>query len=115
MQQEIHRGLRMRIRRPLPHKQRSKRMLFRKAVFKRLHHPGRGDGPRHESNPDWFEVFRRKCLGRQARPKTVAVAGYGRETSNSVLTNEIINFATLNVCGAVVSGAGTRVKTSVPC
>jgi hypothetical protein len=41
------------------------------------------------------------------------VARDGRETHNSVVANEVVDFTALDVCSAVIAGAGARVKSRI--
>ncbi len=80
-------------------------MLFRKAMFKRFHDSGSRDRTRNESNADRLEGLWRESLGGETCPKTVPVASHGSETGNSVVTDEIVDFAALDIGRAVVPSA----------
>ena len=82
-------------------------MLFRKSVLECFHDSWRGNRARDKSNSNWFEGFRRETLGGEPGPETVAVACHRRETCNSVIANEVVNLAALDVCGTVI--ASTRI------
>src|SRR5690348_7525742 len=89
------------------------RMLFGKGMFECLHDSWRGDRTRHKSNSDGFEGFGRKSPGGESSPETVAVARYCHETCNPMIADEVVNFTTLNICGAVVACASARVEACV--
>src|SRR5580704_7896361 len=93
-------------------------MLFGKAMFKRFHHSWSRDGTGNEGDADRLEGLWGKSLRGETSPKTVPVAGHSCEASNSVVANEIIDFAALNICGAVIpstkSGFEARVSRAWP-
>ncbi len=90
------------IRRSLAEEQGPQRMLFREAVLEGFHQTRSGDRTGDKSNTDRFKEFGWKRLGCQPGPETVAVTRHGGETGDSVVANEIIDFAALDMRSAEI-------------
>src|SRR4030095_1340390 len=93
---------------PIGQEQRTERMIFAKTVLERLHRSRAGQRRADETDPDRLELGGWQESGGIAGPKTVTVARYDRESSDLRIADEVIDFATLVVCAAIVAAAGLR-------
>src|SRR5215469_2894703 len=89
-------------------------MMLRKGVLQRFYHSGCRDRTRNKSNANRLKLLGGEGLAGETSPKTVTIAGYRGETSDSVIANKIVDFRPLNVSGAVISGTEASVESGVP-
>src|SRR5215469_159693 len=82
-------------------------------MFEGLHDPRGGDGSGYERDADGFERFRWQMLGGKPGPETVTVASDGYKACDSVVTNKVIDFSTLNVGGAMISRPDPGIESRV--
>src|SRR5579872_655359 len=88
--------------------QRTERMILRKTVLISLHRPRAGQRGADETDPDRLELVGWQAGGSIAGPKAVTVARHDREPGDLRIADEVIDFATLVECPAIISGAALR-------
>src|SRR5260370_2039680 len=89
-------------------------MVLGKGMFESLDNSRSGDRTGHERDSDRVETLRRQTLGRKSSPEAVTITGDCSKTSNSVVTNKVVDFTAFNVRAAVLSGASAGIKSGVP-
>src|SRR5438105_5045831 len=94
--------------------ERTQRMIFGQLVFQRLDQPRRGYRTDDVGYTNRLECLRRQCLGGEARPEAVAVAGDRGEPRDTFAADERVDLCPLNIGGTVVAAAETRVARARP-
>src|SRR5260370_37199416 len=89
-------------------------MVLGKGMFESLDNSRSGDRTGHERDSDRVETLRWQPLATKSRPEAVTITGDCSTTSNSVVTNKVVDFTAFNVRRAVISGASAGIKSGVP-
>ena len=75
--------------------QRTERMVLREVVFIRFDHSRSRKRSSNERQANRLELFRRERFCRETCPEAVTIPRNNREPGDSVLLNEIVDFAAL--------------------
>src|SRR5450432_191374 len=113
-QQQIYGRLRIGIRGTLAEVETSQRVRVGEVVLQRFHESRCRDRSRDERDSNRLKWLRRKRFGRESSPEAMPVAGNGCKPGDPLPAHEIVDFAALNECAAMIAAAESCVTRSRP-